>query len=152
VVCGSLSETAVQIAIVPTSKRTRVEECNRGTLTPQCHITSMILHVEGVLKTADEILDETFALDLRTETLDELVVSNRVEADELTGSLPSKVSNLSSIEWMFGVTPTAARFEVFVVTDESGRRLVSRPAKGGRFAAGHTWGVEADLDDARRRQ
>ena len=144
--------TEVRIAVdATTATSARVDECNRGGPLPQCHTTTMWLPVSGSLRTADGLLDEEFQVELSTSTLDEFGIGAQVGTDELTGALESQVATLNGIEWRFELTSTRARFEVFVVTGpHRNSRVVSPPAEGGENPSGHSWGIEADLDEVRR--
>ncbi len=149
------STTEVQLAIESAATEAHVRECNRGGPIPECHITFMRVPVRGTLQTADGLLDEPFAVDLQTETLDDFGIGGRTEVDVLAGGLEDAIDHLAAIEWRFEVSATRARFEVFVITDPAneGRgqsRLVSLPPAGGESPPGHSWGVETDLEDARQ--
>jgi len=143
--------TDVQLVIVGAAMSARVDECNRGGA-PQCHITWMTVSVSGSLSTSDGLLDAPFEIELQTSSADDVTIGQQLEAEDVGGALAEHVPGLAGIEWAFGVDATRAWFEVFVLTaPENGlARLVSQPAPGGRTPIDHSWGVEADLEQARQ--
>jgi hypothetical protein len=146
------SETDVQVAIERAATTARVDECNADLGDHQCHITSLRVSVMGALTTSDGLLDEPFEMELQTERAEDVTVGQRLEADEIGGSLPAQAPGLARIEWSFGVRQTDVWFEVFVVTGtpEGHTRVVSQPVADGRNPAGQSWGVAADLEQARQ--
>lgn len=147
------TETEVQIAIERAATSALVRECNADLGDHECHITSMIVPVTGSLTSTDGLLDEPFEMDVQTLSADEVGVYQRLQAEDVGGSLPSRTPGLDHVEWAFVVSGTDARFEVFVVTrspEATRSRVVSQPPEGGRNPDGHSWGVEVDLEQARQ--
>lgn len=146
------SATEVRIAVRATATGARVDECNRGGIA-YCHSTTMWIAFEGTLTSADGLLDETFAIETGSASLDLVSVGQHSDAGDVNGSLASEVNDFAGIEWSFGVSDEQAIFEVFVLTAPAGfaqGRLVSRAPEGGEMPEGHSWGVALDLDEARQ--
>ena len=146
------SETEVRVSIAATASGARVVECNRGA-SAECHSVHMYLPVTGTLTSADGLLDETFELEIATDSLAHIGVGAHSEAADVHGELASEVESFAGIEWRFDVSDTQAIFEVFVLSDGDGFSrglLVSRAPEGGTAPDGHTWGVALDLEEARQ--
>lgn len=146
------SETEVQIAIGRDGSTARVDDC-ASEATPECRVTWLIVPVAGTVATADGLLAETFEVEIRAKSLDELSLGEeRLSPAELDGTLAVQMPQLAYVSWGFGLDRVEAWFEVHgvVLYSSTSRSRARAESPDGRPRAGHSSGVAVDLEEARR--